>query len=215
MILIFSGFASFVLALVLSRILMPVEAFAAGDPGSVRTGLASAFLGAALPEELARIMVSICTIAAVRNVAGREVVVTCGMIGLGFALFENMLYALTTASGVELIVERAAPTVSHGATALIMGAFLERAISSGRRRRIGLFLLTLAVPCLLHGLYDFGAFVLEVCEFPDIPDEPNLADLKPLVAILAPMLLISSVGLVELIWGGRIVYGLRKQAGSR
>jgi hypothetical protein len=65
-------------------------------------------------------------------------------------------------------------------------------------------------PFLLHGLYDCGSLLLEPSDFPDVPDEPNLADLNALGPILALLLLLASNGLVELIWGGRIVYGLRK-----
>lgn len=215
MIFLAGGFTSFVIAVAASRILMPFESMVVGALRAVPASLATAFLTAAFPEELARIMVSFCSIAAMRNLAGRNVVVTCGMISVGFAMFENMLYSVTTTAGVEIIVERTVPTLSHWATGLIMGSFLERAVLSGRPVRIRLYLLTFAVPCLLHGLYDFGAFVLEASEFPDLPDEPTITDLKPLGAILAPILLLFSVGMVELIWGGRIMFGLRKKSANR
>lgn len=203
------GFVSFVLALGTSRLLLPLESLVAGVPGSIRAHLASAFLTAALPEELARFVTVNGLIAAARNSARREIVVTCGVVGLGFAMFENMLYSLTSPSAVASMLARVVPTLSHGCSALIMGALLDRAASNGRRLATGLLLLALAVPGLLHGLYDFGAFVLEASEFPDLPDDPGLADLKPLGPILATMLLTTAVGLVELIWSGRIVYDLR------
>lgn len=210
MIFVLGGLVSFVFALAVSRLLTPVEALTGGAPASVRANLASAFLTAALPEELGRMVVSIGSIAIWRRLAERGVALTTAMIGLGFAMFENTLYSLTTAAGTAVIVERTVPTLSHAASALIMGALLQRAISKGRPWRIGLFLLALAVPCLLHGLYDFGAFMIEQSEFPDLPDEPTMADLKPLGPIFATMLMVTLVGLVELIWAGAILYGLRQ-----
>lgn len=44
---------------------------------------------------------AICSLSALRKLVGREAAVTCGVIGLGFAMFENILYSLTTS--VQLI----------------------------------------------------------------------------------------------------------------
>jgi RsiW-degrading membrane proteinase PrsW (M82 family) len=209
------GFISFLLAMALNRLVAPVEEHFAGAPGSIRAGLASSFLSAALSEELARLLTCIGTIAVLRHWIGREVIVTCGAIGLGFAMFENMLYSLTANTGVEILIGRTVPTISHGATALIMGSFLARAASGDGKIRIGPFVLALTAPLLLHGLYDFGSFLLEVTEFPVLPDNPSSADYKLLIAPLAIMFFVTVLGLVELGWSGRIVYQLRRTSSER
>jgi RsiW-degrading membrane proteinase PrsW (M82 family) len=204
------GFGSFLLAMALNRLVAPVEEYFAGDPGSIRAGLASSFLSAALSEELARLLTCIGTMAVLRRWIGREVIVTCGTIGLGFAMFENMLYSLTANTGVEILIGRTVPTISHGAAALIMGSFLPQADSGGGMIRVWPFVCALTVPLVLHGLYDFGSFLLEVTEFPVLPDSPSAADYKLLIAPMAIMFFVTALGLVELGWSGFIVYQLRR-----
>jgi hypothetical protein len=96
-----------------------------------------------------------------------------------------------------------------------MGSFLARAASGDGKIRIGPFVLALTAPLLLHGLYDFGSFLLEVTEFPVLPDNPSSADYKLLIAPLAIMFFVTALGLVELGWSGRIVYQLRSTSSER
>ena len=96
-----------------------------------------------------------------------------------------------------------------------MGSFLNRAYFAGPRRQILLLILAITVPLLLHGCYDFGAFLFEVTEFPELPEKPGFTDLKPLGTVFVTILLVSSVVIIELIWGVRIVWELRKAPGSQ
>lgn len=209
------GFASSVLAIGVNRVVMPIETLLAGDPTSIRAGLAGSFLSAAFPKESARLVTSILSMAVLGRFVGREVIVTCGMIGLGFAMFENLLYSLTATTSVEIVIARVIPLMSHGAVALIMSSFLAQAASPARMIHVWRVFLALAVPLLLHGLYGFASFLFEVTEFPVLPEEPSDADWKLLVPPVATMVLVTAVGLVELIWGGCMVYPLRRTISGR
>lgn len=210
--LLLGGFASFLFAFAIGRLVSPVVTAVAGSPESVRAAFANALLDAALPEELARLVTALSAIAMFHRVGKQDVILTCGMIGLGFALFENVLYSLTATSGAEILIGRAIPTISHAAVALIMGALLARAVSNGGQYRLRPLLLALSVPLLLHTLYDSGAFLFEIIELPDLPEDPAFVELRPLLVPLGTMLLTFGVGLVELFWGGRILIGLRKSS---
>ena len=204
------GLACFVLTHLLNRVLLPLEEIAAGPIGSIRAAAFSAFITAALSEELSRLLTSIGAFCALKRFPRVEMIFVCAMIGLGFALFENALYALTLANAIEVVVQRTIPTMSHGAVALIMGSFLQRADAADRRTAIRSFVLALVVPLILHGLYDFGAFFVEVIEIPDQAGIESSLDTATLGAMLAIMLLGLSVLLVELIWASRIVLAARK-----
>ena len=167
------GLASFVFTHVLNRMLSPLEAIAAGPPGSICAAAASAFITAALSEELARLLTSIATFRVLRNLARVELTFVCAMIGLGFAMFENAICALTLASAAEVVIQRTIPTMSHGAVAMIMGSYLQHAVTADRRTSISAFIPALLIPLILHGLYDFGAFLVEVIEIPGQAGAPT------------------------------------------
>ena len=66
---------------------------------------------------------------------------------------------------------------------------------------------------MLHGLYDFGSFLFEVTEFPVLPDNPSNADYTLLITPLATMILVTAVGLVELVWSGQHTVPAAKDIG--
>lgn len=219
---IFGGFVSFFLAALLSRSLLPVEALVLGEDESIQSNvseqtmsfsaiLVSAFVFAALTEELGRIIAVLGSVFICRRLLDGGVILTSAMVGLGFAMLENIFYSLTMESGVGLLFGRMFPTISHCTSAMIMGSLLEPAVRRGRPLQLRFLLLAFGVPFLLHGLYDTAAFLIEYSEFPELPDEPTLADLKPLVWIFCPIVLVTLVGLVELTWAGIIIYRLAKR----
>ena len=78
-------------------------------------------------------------------------------IAMGFATFENILYAHRY--GMETIILRAFTAVpAHAAFAVIMGYYVGRAKFSGKEKN-RLLTMALLMPVLIHGTYDF--FILQ------------------------------------------------------
>ena len=79
------------------------------------------------------------------------------MIGMGFATFENILYALDF--GLDTMAVRAFTAVpAHGAFGVVAGYFVGRA-KFDKKRRYQLLVFGLLSAIGLHGLYDF--FILQ------------------------------------------------------
>lgn len=87
---------------------------------------------------------------------------------LGFATVENILYLI--ANGVEFAFSRALlPVSSHALFGVIMGYYLGKSkFSSPGKKRTGLF-LSLFLPFVLHGLYDYILFLKETWMYVIIP----------------------------------------------
>lgn len=79
------------------------------------------------------------------------------MIGMGFAIFENILYA--NHFGIGTILVRAFTAVpAHAVFAIFMGFFIGKA-KFNSATRIKNFILALVIPVLIHGTYDL--FILQ------------------------------------------------------
>jgi RsiW-degrading membrane proteinase PrsW (M82 family) len=113
--------------------------------------LQEAFVGAAIPEELAKFAVLMVLVLRHDDaVPRRDAILAAAWIGVGFAIFENFLYVTQAQEWLFTAALRATLAVpGHVSWGLIMGYFVARA-QSGR----GSYLPALAVPILLHGLYD-------------------------------------------------------------
>ncbi|WP_078546034.1 glutamic-type intramembrane protease PrsW [Litchfieldia alkalitelluris] len=75
-------------------------------------------------------------------------------VSLGFATFENILYLL--AHGVEFAIGRALlPVSSHGLFGVIMGYYLGKGKFALKDNRMKWICLSILVPFLLHGTYDY------------------------------------------------------------
>ncbi|MFC9656461.1 glutamic-type intramembrane protease PrsW [Bacillus subtilis] len=75
-------------------------------------------------------------------------------VSLGFATLENILYLI--GYGVEHAFVRALLPVScHALIGVIMGFYLGKARFSADKARVKWLILSLVVPSLLHGSYDF------------------------------------------------------------
>lgn len=126
-----------------------------GLSGPWAKGSFEAFMVAALPEELAKFWVlsRYCRRRAEFD-EPMDGLVYGSAVALGFASVENVFYVLAHEGGVKVALLRALTAVpSHGAMGAIMGYFIALSCYLPRRR-IGFLLLALAVPTLLHGLYD-------------------------------------------------------------
>lgn len=194
---VWTTFALGIVAVVpIAMIAWPLDHWAKSFDNPFVYGLASAFLGAAIPEELCKLWV--LRGYAMRHDAfdePRDGVVYGVAASLGFATFENLVYVAQEGGSVAIL--RALTAVpSHAFLGAIMGQYLGRArfaADPGTRRR--LHNAALAVPILLHGLYNFpllaGARI----------DETDPAQIVPagLLLLIAPAVLA-----IEGLWAARL-----------
>jgi RsiW-degrading membrane proteinase PrsW (M82 family) len=112
-----------------------------------------AFLRAALPEEVAKLLV--LTTIVLRHedaVPQRDGILAGAWLGLGFGLFENFFYVTAAHEWLAVAGARAAISVPfHVGLGMVMGFYVGRATSEKRA-----FVYAVAVPILLHGLSDWG-----------------------------------------------------------
>ena len=129
------------------------------DP-PVPSALGEAFLGAAIPEELAKFFV-LSTIVLRHHEAerGRDAILAAGWLGLGFAALENFFYVTGSHDWLRVSGMRFATAVPcHVALGLIMGLFLRRAAIE---RRSSFVWVAIIVPIVLHGFYDWPLLALD------------------------------------------------------
>lgn len=123
------------------------------EAGPFVTAVYTAFLQAAVPEELAKFLLLYALIWNNRHFDELfDGIVYASIIGLGFASLENILYVANYGTGV--ILSRGLLAVpGHFFFGVAMGFFFALAKFYPSRR--GLYLtLTLLVPIFLHGCYD-------------------------------------------------------------
>jgi len=167
-----------------------------GDP--VVHGLAEAFLTAAMPEELAKLLVVLLYSARHRAFdEPMDGVVYGALAGLGFATLENLLYVFS--GGLGLAVLRAVTAVPmHACCGALVGHYVaQRRFSS----HSGRFLLWQAWfwPTLIHGLYDFPLLTLR-----------QLSNPAPAGALVLVGMTIATL-LVGWGWTVRLVRRLRRE----
>ncbi|MEA5026121.1 Protease PrsW [bioreactor metagenome] len=84
-------------------------------------------------------------------------IIYCVMVSLGFATVENIMYVNAYGTGTALL--RAVTAVpAHTIFAVTMGYYLGLS-KAMPQKRLGYQILALAVPILLHGIYDFILFL--------------------------------------------------------
>ncbi len=165
----------------------------------------TAFLGAAIPEELfkALVLYAYC----VRHKEFDEPMdgVVYGVVAsLGFATLENVMYV--TQHGVGVAILRAFTAVpGHGFCGAIMGYYAGQA-KFRPQRRAAYVLASLFFPILLHGLYDFGLFAVS-----NISAEDHVATATE--TALAPVMLAIFVAalVIETVWALRVSKRLRRE----
>lgn len=127
---------------------------AADFPVAYQRNLLMAFFGAALVEEIGRYCV--LYFAGSRWIGfakATDAVIFALVTSLGISCAENLVYGLSIGWKIGLF-KFAVATPIHLALGVTMGSFV--ALAGARIRKPRLFMtLALAVPILLHGLYDF------------------------------------------------------------
>jgi len=133
---------------------LPTIAFTHGLTHPHATGLASAFLSAAIPEELFKFLVLWVYCARHREFNEPIDGIVYGVaVSLGFATLENVLYV--SSGGLVVAILRAFTAVpGHAFLGAIMGYYVGRARFEPERKG-SLVLAALGIPILLHGLYDY------------------------------------------------------------
>lgn len=184
----------------------PLEAIAASFASPLAYGLASAFLTAAIPEELFKFLV-LWRYAARRAEFDEPMdgVVYGVAASLGFATLENVLYVAE--GGASVAVVRALSAVPcHAFLGAIMGYFVGRAkfpeapgVEARAAGRRPLLVRALAIPILLHGLYDWPLLAADRYE-----GEPS----DPLFYVL--LLGVPVIVLGQAVWSIRMGRRLRR-----
>lgn len=89
-------------------------------------------------------------------------IVYAGAISLGFATTENLLYSIFMPADFSVMLLRALlPVSGHALFGVIMGYYLGRAkFSQGKRRKFYL-VISLLVPIIMHGLYDWIILIMD------------------------------------------------------
>ena len=136
-------------------VILAVKAMLVGWPQV----LAEGFVGAAIPEELAKYIVLLGIVCAHEDCdIGLDVILGAGWIGLGFAALENVLYVLQAKNVYITGVVRAVMAVPfHVSLGLLMGSCLVMARQNGRWKLLW-SVAALALPILLHGIFDSALF---------------------------------------------------------
>ena len=157
------GLISAGIAIVLESALVAIG-LVNGEPDNVFSAVNMAFLGAALPEELAKLLMLWLLLR--RNRYFDEYfdgVVYAASIGLGFAAIENVAYLFSNLDDWQgVAVMRGLFSVpGHFAFAVLMGYCYSLVHLGGRHTRRDR-ILVLAAPVLAHGTYDALLFAATI-----------------------------------------------------
>ncbi|WP_407403501.1 PrsW family intramembrane metalloprotease [Sodaliphilus sp.] len=150
---LFFGTLSIPLTLIMTFFLPEVE------PGTVFAGFYDAFIGAAIPEEIAKFTMLFLLVFRMKSFDEPfDGIVYASCVGLGFAGVENIMYLAGGEDLGEILgmgIARAFLAVpGHFSDALAMGYFFAMAWFGSPRRRVMNYVLALAVPITMHGIYD-------------------------------------------------------------
>lgn len=137
-------------------------------PGA-ESALASAFIGAAGPEELAKFLLLYFVVREHKDCdSGGDLFCAAMLLGLGFAGLENSIYLLGSPDWLSLGTMRGVLSIpAHMVFGAVMGLFAARAYR-GQMPALS-WTLALLVPVLGHGFYDFPLMMWE--ELSHVPFE--------------------------------------------
>ena len=132
------------------------------NPSSLIEAAKTAFFGAAIPEETAKLIMLWLLLRHCKDFDERyDGLVYAAAVGLGFATLENLLYLLSSGfSFFQVAVSRAFLAVpGHFAFAIVMGYYYSKQhFSWNAEEKRGAAWKMWAYPVLLHGIYDTICF---------------------------------------------------------
>ncbi len=164
-------------------------------------GLVAAFFGAAIPEEMFKLLVLWgYSMRRPEFDEPMDGIVYGATASLGFATLENVLY-VSGEGGATAIIRAFTAVPGHAFLGAIMGYYVGRArFADNRQERRALLVKALVIPILLHGAYDFPLLAANALEQPDTLAAAPVF----LLLILVPVVLA-----VELLWTARLLRGGR------
>jgi RsiW-degrading membrane proteinase PrsW (M82 family) len=114
-----------------------------------------ALLMAALPEEMAKLLMFLVVLHFMKNFDEYfDGAVYCGIVGLGFAGFENIMYIAGAEDIIGMSIGRALMSIpAHFSFGIAMGYFFARSWFD-RNKNWLYYLLVIAVPVFNHWVYD-------------------------------------------------------------
>ena len=141
--------------------LIPEDIYSIGDAINV------AFLGAAIPEELAKFLLLWLFLRNNRHFDERmDGIVYAVCISLGFAGLENVLYVIGDDDWMSVALSRAIFSVpGHFCFGVIMGYFYSLSRFTWTRLRWNRA-MTIIAPIVVHGIFDAILFISSVQEYP-------------------------------------------------
>lgn len=158
--LVFKGFGFGALA-VFASLFISVPIQAAGlftqNPGTLSEAVGLSFMGAAIPEESAKLFMLWLLLRNCPEFDERyDGLVYAAAVGLGFAAVENLMYVVSSGAGwFSVSVTRALFAVpGHFSFAIVMGYFYSRAHFGQSRMTKLEWIKAWLFPVLLHGAYD-------------------------------------------------------------
>ena len=163
---IFGAIAPFVSTLI-SGPLMSLGLYTP-NPTNLLDCIKVSFLGAAIPEECAKLFMLWLLLRNCKEFDERyDGIVYAVAVGLGFASLENLMYVLSSgASWFQVSISRALLAVpGHFAFAVAMGYYYSLNHFYGESAPAGTRANILVIPILLHGVYDTLAFWSGVNEY--------------------------------------------------
>ena len=157
------GIASCFLVLIISSVVFKIFPFMQSEQKNFFETMAYAFIGVALIEELCKWLMTY--MGAYSHKEYDEVydgIVYAVYVSLGFAFFENLLYVLGNNS-ISVGISRGLLAVpGHACDAVFMGYYLSLAkmysYKKNKQQERKNLLLSIIVPTILHGIYDFCLF---------------------------------------------------------
>lgn len=161
---VFKGFCYGALAVLASTVIstpLTLAGLLPQNPATLKEAITLSFLGAAIPEESAKLLMLWLLLRHSREFDERyDGLVYAAAVGLGFACIENIMYVLSAGAGwFQVSVTRALFAVpGHFSFAIVMGYFYSKnhfewyKSTPWSRIRIWFY------PVLLHGVYDTLAF---------------------------------------------------------
>lgn len=151
----FGGFLSIIVTLIIDGIIQ----ITIPEPSSaLGSSLYKAFLIAGLPEEFSKFIILYWLVWKSKDFDQHfDGIIYAVFVSMGFALVENIMYVSNY--GLITAIWRGVLSVpGHGFFAVIMGYYFSLARFHNRNDVNKLLLLSLLMPALFHGLFDFTLF---------------------------------------------------------
>jgi RsiW-degrading membrane proteinase PrsW (M82 family) len=151
----FGGFLSIIVTLIIDGIIQSIVPEPSNALGS---SFYKAFLIAGLPEEFSKFIIMYWLVWRSKDFDQHfDGIIYAVFVSMGFALIENIMYVYNY--GLVTAVWRGVLSVpGHGFFAVIMGYYFSLARFHKGNEVNKLLLLSLLMPALFHGLYDFTLF---------------------------------------------------------